>query len=294
MSKELSVVIPAYNEKNAIVPTIKAVLRTLADAGIDGELVVVDDGSTDGTGDLIAAFVAEGGAEAKNLRFVRHQRNRGYGASLKTGIRAAESPLIAITDADGTYPNERLPDLFRTLSQEDQDMVVGCRPFKKLPTLTKPAKWAITRLAEYLTGERIKDLNSGLRVFKKDIALQYFNIISDGFSFTTTITLSMMTNGYRVKYMDIDYLKREGKSKIKPIKDTLNFIQLIIRTVLYFDPLKVFVPLSASLFLLGLGIFLLGLPFGKFYDTTFVILFVGAIQTLSIGMIADVVDKRTR
>ncbi len=291
-TKELSVVIPAYNEKNAIIPTIEAVLATLSTAGIAAEVVVVDDGSKDGTGELIAAYLAERGA--MDARLVRHERNRGYGASLKDGIRAAAAPVIAITDADGTYPNERIPEMYRLYVQDQLDMVVGARPFKKLPTITKPAKWAITRLAEYLTGERIKDLNSGLRIFKKEIAMQYFNIISDGFSFTTTITLSMMTNGFRVRYFDIDYLKREGKSKIKPIKDTLNFIQLIIRTVLYFDPLKVFVPLSMSLFLLGLAIFLAGLPFGKMYDTTFVVLFVGAVQTLSIGMIADVVEKRTR
>jgi glycosyltransferase involved in cell wall biosynthesis len=291
---QLSVVIPAYNEKNGVVPTLREVLSLLGEGGLAAEIVVVDDGSTDGTGERIEAFLAEDAAARDAVKLVRHKKNRGYGASLKTGINAASAPLIVITDADGTYPNARIPDLYRVLQEESFDMVVGRRPFKKLPLLTKPAKWFITSLANYLTGEKIKDLNSGLRIFKKEIAQKYFPIISDGFSFTTTITLAMLTNGYAVKYVDIDYLKREGKSKIKPIKDTLNFIQLIIKTVMYFDPLKVFVPLSLALLLLGLAIFLIGLPFGKFYDTTFVILFVGAVQTLSIGMIADLVDKRTR
>jgi len=288
---ELSIVVPAYNEKDAIVPTMEAILDVFENAGVRVEIIVVNDGSSDGTGDRLRKYLAGSVRATEKIRLIEHERNKGYGASLKTGIRSASAALIAITDADGTYPNERLPEMLAKLRTDDFDMVVGRRPFRKLPLLTKPAKWAITSLANFLTGENIKDINSGLRIFRKEIAERFFGIISDGFSFTTTITLSMMTNGYRVHYFDIDYLKREGKSKIRPIKDTLNFIQLIIRTVMYFDPLKVFVPLSLLLFIAGAALLIGGMFMGKMFDISFVILSAAAFQMLGIGMIADLIVK---
>jgi len=174
-------------------------------------------------------------------------------------------------------------------------MVVGQRAFRKLPLITRPAKWFITWLANFLVGERIRDINSGFRIFRKDLALKFFPIICDGFSFTTTITLAMMTNNYRIAYLPIEYMKREGKSKIKPIRDTLNFIQLIIRTVLYFNPLKVFLPLSIAMFAVCVVIYVIG-KMGYFFEKVptqiIIILFVSGVQILVTGMLADLVDKR--
>ena len=173
-------------------------------------------------------------------------------------------------------------------------MVVGQRSFKKLPTLTKPAKWFISKLANFLVDDNIKDINSGLRIFKKEIAIKFFPIICEGFSFTTTITLAMMSNNYAVKYVPIEYYQREGNSKIRPIRDTLNFISLVIRTVMYFNPLKIFIPISLLMFLTSITFFILGQTgvFEESPNDTITVLFVGGIQVLVTGMIADLIDKR--
>ncbi|WP_462281015.1 glycosyltransferase family 2 protein [Salinivirga cyanobacteriivorans] len=282
----LSIVIPVYNEEDAIIYTIEQIVEIMDQSNIHYELIIVNDGSSDKTGDIL---------ETSKLQFtlINHKRNRGYGASLKTGITQAKYEHIAITDADRTYPNEDIPRLFAEL--HNCDMVVGKRSFKKLPTITKPAKWFITKLASYLTRFKIPDLNSGLRMFRKKDAMQYFNIISNGFSFTSTITLAMLSNDLYVKYIPIEYMKREGKSKIKPIYDTMNFIQLIIKTVLYFNPLRVFIPLFfifvlAAILVFTVSYYMLPKPLDV---TSAVILFTG-VQMLAIGMLADLIDKRIK
>jgi hypothetical protein len=174
-------------------------------------------------------------------------------------------------------------------------MVVGARTGKnvKIPLIRKPAKWFINKLANYLSGMKIPDLNSGLRIMKKSDIERFFHFLPSGFSFTTTITLALLVNNYPVKYFPITYAKREGKSKIRPIKDTLNFIQLIIRTILYFNPLKVFVPLSISLVILAL-LLLAGSWFylGKIMDVTFGVIVMTSVMVLAIGLLADLIDKR--
>jgi len=280
----VSIVIPAYNEEKGIAGTIDGVIETIKPLKIEYELIVVNDGSTDKTAKIV---------ETKNIKIINHDENKGYGASIKTGIRYSQYGNILIVDADGTYPPKHIQDLLEP--DINYDMVVGARVGGKvkIPLIRKPAKWFITKLASYLTGTKIPDLNSGLRVMKKAIVEKYIRILPDGFSFTSTITLAMLTNGYSVKYVPIDYAKREGKSKIKPIQDTLNFIQLIIRTVLYFNPLKVFVPLSLFLallaFLVLLGSWILT---GKFMDVTFGVVLMTAVMVMAIGMLADLIDKR--
>lgn len=284
----LSIVVPIYNEEKAVLPTIDQVNGIMQSSGIDYELLIVNDGSSDDTGKILKEC-------GKSFTLIEHTRNMGYGAALKTGISKSKFNTIAITDADGTYPNERLPELYNTLIEEDLNMVVGKRSFKKLPMITKPAKWFITKLANYLAEFNIPDINSGLRVFRKKDAVRFFSIIPNGFSFTTTITLSMLTNNLAVKYIPIDYLKREGKSKIRPIYDTLNFMQLIIRTVMYFNPLKIFIPIFFVLIFVSLGVLLYSyfwLP--RVLDVTTAIFFIAGIQMLAIGMIADLIDKRMK
>ncbi len=294
VERKLSIVIPVYNEKNAIVDTVREVKGFMDSSSLEYEIVLVNDGSKDGSLEVLEDFLKANPDYQNTLQLISHEVNKGYGASLKTGIRATRYDNICITDADATYPNDRIPDLFAEY-ETGFDMVVGKRSFKKLPTLTKPAKWFITSLANYLVDEKIEDLNSGLRIFRKDLAVKFFPIICDGFSFTTTITLAMMSNNYRVKYIPIEYMKREGKSKIKPIRDTLNFITLIIRTVLYFNPLKVFLPMSGFMFFLSLLLYVVGKMGYLFKETpvdTVTILFVTSVQILVMGMIADMIDKR--
>lgn len=282
----LSIIIPVYNEENAILSTIEQIEKIMSESGIRHEIIVINDGSTDNTGKILKE-------NNKVYKLIEHTHNKGYGASLKTGISEARYDSISITDADATYPNERIPEFYHELVKNNYNMIVGKRSFKKLPPITKPAKWVINRLANYLASYKIPDINSGLRVFRKADAKRFFNIIPDGFSFTTTITLAMLTNNLRVKYIPIDYMKREGKSKIRPIYDTLNFMQLIVRTILYFNPLKIFIPLSLILILISLVILIVSwIFFPKILDATVTIFFISGIQMLAIGMIADMIDKR--
>ncbi|MBI4311507.1 MAG: glycosyltransferase family 2 protein [Chloroflexi bacterium] len=282
----ISVIVPAFNEENGIGPVLEKLRQIMAGSRLEHEILVVDDGSSDGT----AAAIRQ-----HDVRFVQHKVNKGYGAALKTGIRNARYPIIAITDADGTYPNERLPELVRVVIQKDADMAVGSRtgPNVSIPLIRKPAKWFINRLAETAAGQRIPDLNSGLRVFRRSMALRMFNLLPSGFSFTTTITLAMLTNGYSVTYVPIDYHERTGRSKIKPIRDTISFMQLVLRMALYFAPLKIFIPLSLLLLLLAVvtGLFTL-LIFGKLADVLTLVLALSAFQTGALGLLAELINKR--
>ena len=281
----VSIVIPAYNEETGCLPVLRQLVATMEDSELEYEIIVVDDGSTDSTPEKLEEL--EGA-----ITVIRHSRNMGYGAALKTGIRASVHDLIAITDADGTYPNERLPELVGLI--EGQDMIVGARIGKsvKIPLVRRPAKWAINQLANYLAQTNIPDLNSGLRVMRREVLDRFIRLLPSGFSFTTTITLAMLTNGYPVHFEAIDYEHRAGRSKIRPIRDTLNFIQLIIRTVMYFRPLRVFVPLSLLLILASVGVLVASYLQGEVMDVTTVVLFVAGIQLLGTGMIADIVDRR--
>ncbi len=283
----LAVIVPAYNEENAISQTVEQICSVMDGTGSDWELIVVDDCSSDGTTRALEAI------EHPRLRVLRHSRNKGYGASLKTGVLAAERQLVAITDADGTYPNRRIPELASQLGEGA--MIVGARTGKsaRIPLVRRPAKWAIGELANYLAQYRIPDLNSGLRVMRRDVLLAYLGILPDGFSFTSTITLALLTRGHEVEYVPIEYARRVGRSKIRPIRDTLNFVQLIIRTVLLFEPLRVFLPISVLLMLGGVGV----LVYSAFWmerilDTTVALLVVGGLQILGVGMIADMIDRR--
>ncbi len=239
-----TIIIPCFNEHAAILPTIRRLRRDLKDAG-PYELIIVDDGSTDGTTRLLEAQLAAD----PSLIVLKHVRNRGYGASIKTGLRHASSEYIVITDADGTYPNERIPDLVE--QAHDVDMVVGSRtgPNVQYPLLRRIPKVFLRTYVAWITRTEIPDLNSGLRVFRRDIVKRFAFILSDGFSFTTTITLTMLTNGFQVRYLPIDYSARVGKSKIRPIRDTLNFMHLIIRAGVYFAPTRTLFPLTFASFI---------------------------------------------
>jgi len=279
---DISVIIPAYNEEKSISETIEQINKVLY--GRNFEIIVVDDGSKDNTAKI---------AQEHECHVLKHEQNRGYGASLKSGIRLAKSDIIAITDADGTYPNERLPELLDLLPE--YDMVVGARTGSKvhISLIRRPAKWVLGLLANYLTGTKIPDLNSGLRVFKKEIPEKYWGIFPNGFSFTTTITMASLCNNFLVKYIPIDYYKREGKSKIRPISDTIGFFSLIMRTILYFNPLKIFLPLSIFIFLLGLVVmFYTAFVIGRVMDISVIVILLSSMQILAIGLIADIIVKR--
>jgi len=280
----ISVVIPACNEEKAIEMTLRGVNEILRPLGIQYEVIVVDDGSKDKTAEI---------AQAMGAKPIRHSINKGYGASLKSGIRAASRDYILMVDADGTYPLDQIPLLIQ--EADKYDMVVGARTGQdvNISLIRKPAKFILSKLANYLAEAEIPDLNSGLRIFKKETALKFFHILPSGFSFTTTITLALLVNDYSVSFVPINYYKRIGRSKIRPIKDTFNFMLLIIRTILYFNPLKIFLPMSFILFIAGIAVFLYGYYFlDRVMDVTTILLLVTSIQVAAIGLLADLIDKR--
>jgi glycosyltransferase involved in cell wall biosynthesis len=285
----ITIVIPVYNEREAIAATLARMRCIIDKVEKPCEVIFVDDGSDDGTRSILETVSDSG------FRVIRHAINRGYGASLKTGLAAASNDICAITDADGSYPDDLIPRLFHQMKSENFDMIVGSRtgPNAHLPLIRQPAKWFLSQIAIILSGRKIPDLNSGLRLIRKSALMRFLRILPDGFSFTTTITLAMLTNGYAVKYVPIGYTRRTGKSKIRPVYDTLNFLQLICRTVLYFNPLRIFIPLAFVTFLTSLGVLLFSWKFlEKPMDATFGILFMTSVMILAIGLLADLIDKR--
>jgi glycosyltransferase involved in cell wall biosynthesis len=258
-------------------------LRTLLrQHDIRAEVLVVDDGSTDGTARV---------ASSAGARVIQHRSNRGYGAALKTGIVAATHDVIAIIDADGTYPAESLPKMLDEL--EHADMVVGARTGQDvhIPLTRRPAKWVLKKLANYVSDARIPDLNSGLRVFRREMALQYFSVLPDQFSFTTTITLAMHCDKYAVTYVPIDYRKRQGRSKIVPW-DAGSFAILILRTAMLFRPLRVFLPLALICLLYGLVKMTVDLTRDPNISASAVLALVSTLLIVLIGMLGDAVATR--
>ena len=284
-SLDFSLVIPVYNEEAGVAQTLDDLHRVLQDSNCRYEVIVVDDGSSDRTVEILAP--------RQDIRLIRHSYNRGYGAALKTGIARAKYEVVAITDADSSYPCDRLIDLVRL--SRDVDMVVGARTGENVQysTLRKIPKWFLVRFAQWIVKQKIPDLNSGMRVFQKSSVMNFFGILPDSFSFTTTITLAMLTNNYIVRYEPIDYFHRTGRSKIQPIRDTLRFIQLVLRTGVYFAPLRIFLPVAGVFFFgflasLWVDLFVLG----DLTEST-LILFVTSIQISMFALLADMIDKRT-
>jgi len=245
-NQSVSVILPCYNEAESLPKEIDNIRKVLQNAGISFEIVVVDDGSTDDT------FAV---AKAQGVRVVRHAKNHGVGAGRKSGIIAAKNEIIVTTDSDGTYPAEPIPGMLSFMNgDESVDMVIGAR-VKESGTVSwirLPAKLFIRKLACYLSKEEIPDLNSGLRIFKKSVALKYFYLLPDSHSWESTITLAFLCNHQKVHFVPIEYFRRSGgKSSFHPIKDTYNYLSLVIRTVMYFNPLRIFIPLFGIVFFTG-------------------------------------------
>lgn len=276
----VSIVIPAYNEENAIIPTIEKVREVLGNAGIEYELVVVNDGSKDGT---LAA------AESTGVHVVNFPQNGGYGRALKAGIAVTTAPLVAIIDADGTYPAEVLPKMIEMAAYNE--MVVGDRgaAMKGVPMIRKPAKWILNNLASYLAQHKITDLNSGLRVFRRPELERFLHLLPNAFSFTTTITLCMLASGFNVSYLPITYGKRVGTSKIKA-KDFFRFMLLVCRLTVYFQPLRVFLPIGAVLFVIGVAKGIYDIYIDNLSETA-VFGMLGAVMVWSLGLIADMIAR---
>ncbi len=289
-----SIIIPCYNEKHAIRETIECIWTVVRKSDITNvEIIAVNDGSTDGSEHVLNSLAAE--SQAGELLVIHHNRNQGYGAALKTGIRRSQSDYICITDADGTYPNERIPELIQKITSNDLDMVVGARigenvDYSKIRSIPK---MILVPWVSFLCGTEVPDMNSGLRIFRRDRSLDFLKLLPDGFSFTTTITICLLRNRYAVEFIPISYTKRIGKSHIKPFKDTLRFTQLILRTGMYFAPMRLLAPLIAALAVLFAisGIYDLS-ALNNLTDKT-VLLGFASLNVFLFALLADMIDKRS-
>ena len=289
-----SIIIPCYNERHAIRDTIECIWTVVRKSDIKNvEIIAVNDGSTDGSEHVLNSLAAE--SQAGELLVIHHNRNQGYGAALKTGIRRSQSDYICITDADGTYPNERIPELIQKITSNDLDMVVGARigenvDYSKIRSIPK---MILVPWVSFLCGTEVPDMNSGLRVFRRDRSLDFLKLLPDGFSFTTTITICLLRNRYAVEFIPISYAKRIGKSHIKPFRDTLRFTQLILRTGMYFAPMRLLAPLIAALAVLFTisGIYDLT-ALNNLTDKT-VLLGFASLNVFLFALLADMIDKRS-
>jgi len=285
---DLSVIVPCFNEESAIEESLNNLEKHLQD--IDRwEILAVNDGSTDGT----AGILEECAGKHPHLRVIHHEKNQGYGAALKTGIRRAAGELVAIIDADGTYPYDRIPDLFERA--KSADMVVGSRTGENVTYsfIRRIPKLFLKSYMSWLAGQNIPDMNSGLRVFRRSTAERFLKILPDSFSFTTTITLAMLRNRYDVQFVPIDYMSRKGKSKIRPIHDTIRFAQLIVRTGMYFAPLRVLLPVAGILFLGFCASFCYDAFILRNLTDKTVLLLMFSMNTAIFALVADMIDKRS-
>jgi len=277
---ELAVVVPAFDEEAGIRAALDEVRGALDQAGIRYELVVVDDGSSDRTAEV---------AREAGVRVIAQGTNQGYGAAIRAGVLATRSEFVAITDADGTYPGERLPELLAIA--RSMDMVVGARDKAStaIPLVRRAPKRFLTWLAAYLAGRSIPDLNSGLRVVRRSALERFLPILPSGFSFTTTITLAMLCTHHRVQYVPIEYRERVGSSKIRPF-DFFRFVILVLRAILLFNPLKVFLPAGAVLFVGGLAKFAYDIYLWNLSESA-VMAILAAVILWAVGSLADMIAR---
>jgi len=277
----VSIVVPALNEENAIGPLVKDLKERFAEA----QVIVVDDGSTDETAQRAAA---------QGAQVISHDHSRGYGAALMTGTDAATREYVLFCDGDGQHS---VNDVGRLMEECDSyDMVVGRRDQDSHQEwIRRPGKWVLQRFANYLAGQDIPDLNSGLRVFKRETLKKYLHLMPTGFSFSSTSTVAMLKSRRRCKYVPITVRKRIGKSSVRQWRHGPQTLMLILRLAVLFEPLKVFLTVSAGLFvltLISLAVDILYNP--EVISDSTVILSVGTLITFMFGLVCDQVSAMRR
>ncbi|MEY4392121.1 MAG: hypothetical protein RLZZ544_830 [Actinomycetota bacterium] len=284
---DISVVLPVYNEKGHLRAEIDRIRAALESSKYSFELIVVDDGSSDGSEKELPNI--------PGITLITHGKNQGSGAARRTGTTAARGRVVVWTDVDMTYPNDLIPELVD--SMQGYDHIVGWRQTEEgtLKWLRTPAKWVIRKLASFLSETDIKDLNSGLRAFRRDVAMQYVHELPKGFSCVTTLTMSFLGNGYSVGFFPIEYFPRAGRSKFHWLKDTRRYILQVIRMTLSYNPLKVFLPIGLTL--LALGFVKLGLDWAQRdfrLAANTLLIFFAALQVITVGLLADLVVRATK
>jgi polyisoprenyl-phosphate glycosyltransferase len=287
---DVTVVLPVFNEKGHLRTEIDRIGAALAASEYRWEIVVVDDGSDDGSSEQIDQIVAT----HEHVRLIRFSKNRGVGAARKAGTAAARGAVVVWTDVDMTYPNEDIPQLVKEL--EGHDQVVGARTSQgTFRPGRRQAQWMIKKLAEYLSETRIPDLNSGLRAFRTDVVRQFLHLFPARMSHVTTVTMAFLAHGYSVKYVPIEYYERAGTSKFHWWRDSKLYVTQVVRMALSYNPLKVFGPISLVLAAIGGGKLVYDWAVHDFRLTanTLIVLF-AAFQMLAIGLLADLVVRLAR
>ena len=281
---DVSIVLPVHNEAGHLQAEIDRIVEAMEASDYSWELILVDDGSSDGSTEIA---LADGRA-----RVIRTGRNRGAGTARRIGTEAARGEIVVWSDADMTYPNHEIPQLVDALG--DADHVVGARTSEQgtLKFFRVPAKWLIRRLAQYLTQTKIPDLNTGFRAFRRDVAVQYTHQLPPGFSCVTTITMAFLMNGYQVRFVPIEYKARAGESKFHWWRDTRRYGLQVIRMMLSYDPLRVMLPIASLLglvFVGKLGFDLVDKDFRPAANT--LLLGFAVLQVLVVGLLADLVVR---
>jgi len=290
---DVTVVLPVFNEVGHIEEELARTVAALEASDYVYDLDVYDDGSTDGTRDVLKRIDAAG--TYPRMRYIPRARNGGSGTIRRIGSQEARGRIVAWTDADMTYPNERIPEFVQMLDEDPSfDQVVGARTSEEgtYKLLRVPAKWTIRKIASYLTGTKIPDLNSGLRVFRREVAVPYLPLLPPGFSCVTTLTVSFLSNGHEVKYEPIEYAKRAGKSKFNFVKDAYRYILQVLRMVMYFNPLKVLMPVA--LWILGLGALKLVVDvvrMGFRVPGSTVLIILTGLQIAALALLADLIVR---
>ena len=288
---DITVVLPCYNEQEHVLDEIERISKALDASDFSYELLVIDDKSTDNTLQVLEGALAS----YPRMRLMPFQRNGGSGTARRIGTQEAYGRIVVWTDADMTYPNERIPEFVKYLLDNPQvDQVVGARTTEQgsHKFLRVPAKWTIRKIAEALSGTKIPDLNSGLRAFRRDVSLPYLRLLPPGFSCVTTITMSFLSNQHGVDYLPIEYAKRAGTSKFKFVRDAYRYILQVLRMVMYFNPIKVLMPLALTLLIGG---FIKGTVDLFVHDlritTNATLLFVTGLIIASVALLADLIVR---
>ena len=286
-SVDVSILIPTFNEQSSIIQVINDAHKAMELTNYSYEILVVEDCSTDNTVEKLK--------DRNDIRLIQHKSNQGSGAARRTGIKEAKGEIVVMIDGDGTYPAKEIPELLKYLPEYDQ--VNGARKEESgdLKIFRTPAKWFIKSLACFLTKEKIPDLNTGLKAFKRSIALKYIWALPDGFSCVSTLTLSFLCNGYSVKYIPIDYYPRKNsKSKFHPIKDTYSYMVTVIRMISYFQPMKVFLPLSLFLFIFGVVKTLIDYQIIQRMQLSDIVIFMASFIVFCLGVLADLIVAQAK
>ena len=284
-SSTLSVVIPIYNEEEVVGDTITLLMDTLSEKNLNYEVIIVNDGSTDGTKEVLSGLTNQ----YSTLRIITHPYNKGNGAAVKSGILAACGDWIVCMDGDGQHnPN----DILKIIPyMGNYDLIVGARPTGKQTIWYREfANNVFNGLASSLTDFKIEDLTSGFRAFRASVISNYVHLFPLKFSYPTTSTLALLKGGHSVKYVPIEISHRKGgSSKIKILKDGWRFIMIILKIILLFEPLRVFLPISISSLLLAILSSVYGsIIRGSLYITnSSIVLFVFCLLTFMLGLISE-------